>query len=240
MNIFEDDRIKFLMLCIIIVLQVITVSTIILCSDCFNNVNEQDSNSEIAIVEKNEEKESVTADFLSNVRVDVKGAVKKSGVYELDSNSRVIDAINLAGGLKSNASTKYLNLSKKITDEMVIYVYTNNQVKSMGIKEEVKEECKCPTIDTSICAGSNIIISDKDDSTIIEGNTTNQENSNKVSLNKASKDELMTLSGVGESKALAIIEYRDNNGGFKALEDIMNVSGIGEALYNKIKDYITL
>lgn len=240
MNIFEDDRIKFLMLCIIIVLQVITVSTIILCSDCFNNVNEQDSNSEIAIVEKNEEKESVTADFLSNVRVDVKGAVKKSGVYELDSNSRVIDAINLAGGLKSNASTKYLNLSKKITDEMVIYVYTNNQVKSMGIKEEIKEECKCPTIDTSICAGSNIIISDKDDSTIIEGNTTNQENSNKVSLNKASKDELMTLSGVGESKALAIIEYRDNNGGFKALEDIMNVSGIGEALYNKIKDYITL
>lgn len=240
MNIFEDDRIKFFMLCIIIVLQVITVSTIILCCDCLNNVNEQDSNSEIAIVEKNEEKESVTVDFLSNVRVDVKGAVKKSGVYELDSNSRVIDAINLAGGLKSNASTKYLNLSKKITDEMVIYVYTNNQVKSMGIKEEVKEECKCPTIDTSICAGSNIIISDKDDSTIIEGNTTNQENSNKVSLNKASKDELMTLSGVGESKALAIIEYRDNNGGFKVLEDIMNVSGIGESLYNKIKDYITL
>ena len=240
MNIFEDDRIKFFMLCIIIVLQVITVSTIILCSDCFNNVNEQESNSEIAIVEKNEEKESVTVDFLSNVRVDVKGAVKKSGVYELDSNSRVIDAINLAGGLKSNASTKYLNLSKKITDEMVIYVYTNNQVKSMGIKEEVKEECKCPTIDTSICAGSNIIVSDKDDSTIIEGNTTNQENSNKVSLNKASKDELMTLSGVGESKALAIIEYRDKNGCFKVLEDIMNVSGIGEALYNKIKDYITL
>lgn len=240
MNIFEDDRIKFFMLCIIIVLQVITVSTIILCSDCFNNVNEQESNSEIAIVEKNEEKESVTVDFLSNVRVDVKGAVKKSGVYELDSNSRVIDAINLAGGLKSNASTKYLNLSKKITDEMVIYVYTNNQVKSMGIKEEVREECKCPTIDTSICAGSNIIISDKDDSTIIEGNITNQENSNKVSLNKASKDELMTLSGVGESKALAIIEYRDNNGGFKALEEVMNVSGIGEALYNKIKDYITL
>ena len=240
MNIFEDDRIKFFMLCIIIVLQVITVSTIILCSDCFNNVNEQESNSEIAIVEKNEEKESVTVDFLSNVRVDVKGAVKKSGVYELDSNSRVIDAINLAGGLKSNASTKYLNLSKKITDEMVIYVYTNNQVKSMGIKEEIKEECKCPTIDTSICAGSNIIVSDKDDSTIIEGNTTNQENSNKVSLNKASKDELMTLSGVGESKALAIIEYRDNNGGFKVLEEVMNVSGIGEALYNKIKDYITL
>lgn len=240
MNIFEDDRIKFLMLCIIIVLQVITVSTIILCSDCFNNVNEQESNSEIAIVEKNEEKESVTVDFLSNVRVDVKGAVKKSGVYELDSNSRVIDAINLAGGLKSNASTKYLNLSKKITDEMVIYVYTNNQVKSMGIKEEIKEECKCPTIDTSICAGSNIIVSDKDDSTIIEGNTTNQENSNKVSLNKASKDELMTLSGVGESKALAIIEYRDNNGGFKVLEEVMNVSGIGESLYNKIKDYITL
>lgn len=240
MNIFEDDRIKFFMLCIIIVLQVITVSTVVLCNDCFNDGDKQENNSEIAIVEKKEENISDNVEVLSNIRVDVKGAVKKAGVYELDRNSRVIDAINLAGGFKSNASTKYLNLSKKISDEMVIYVYTTNQVKSMGIKEEIKEECNCPTVDTSICAGSNIIVSDKNNNTNVEENKNETEGSNKVSLNKASKEELMTLSGIGESKALAIIEYRSKNNGFKVLEDIMNVSGIGESLYNKIKDNITL
>ena len=241
MNIFEDDRIKFFMLCIIIVLQVITVSTVVLCNDCFNDGDKQENNSEIAIVEKKEENISDNVEVLSNIRVDVKGAVKKAGVYELDRNSRVIDAINLAGGFKSNASTKYLNLSKKISDEMVIYVYTTNQVKSMGIKEEIKEECNCPTIDTSICAGSNIIVSDKNNNTNnVEENKNETEGSNKVSLNNASKEELMTLSGIGESKALAIIEYRSKNNGFKVLEDIMNVSGIGESLYNKIKDNITL
>ena len=240
MNIFEDDRIKFFMLCIIIVLQVITVSTVVLCNDCFNDGDEQENNSKIAIVEKKEENISGNVEVLSTIRVDVKGAVKKAGVYELDRNSRVIDAINLAGGFKSNASTKYLNLSKKISDEMVIYVYTTNQVKSMGIKEEIKEECNCPTIDTSICAGSNIIVSDKNNNTNVEENKNETEGSNKVSLNKASKEELMTLSGIGESKALAIIEYRSKNNGFKVLEDIMNVSGIGESLYNKIKDNITL
>lgn len=240
MNIFEDDRIKFFMLCIIIVLQVITVSTVVLCNDCFNDGDEQENNSEIAIVEKKEENISDNVEVLSTIRVDVKGAVKKAGVYELDRNSRVIDAINLAGGFKSNASTKYLNLSKKISDEMVIYVYTTNQVKNMGIKEEIKEECNCPTIDTSICAGSNIIVSDKNNNTNVEENKNEAEGSNKVSLNNASKEELMTLSGIGESKALAIIEYRSKNNGFKVLEDIMNVSGIGESLYNKIKDNITL
>lgn len=240
MNIFEDDRIKFFMLCIIIVLQVITVSTVVLCNDCFNDGDKQENNSEIAIVEKKEENISDNVEVLSNIRVDVKGAVKKAGVYELDRNSRVIDAINLAGGFKSNASTKYLNLSKKISDEMVIYVYTTNQVKSMGIKEEIKEECNCPTVDTSICAGSNIIVSDKNNNTNVEENKNEAEGSNKVSLNNASKEELMTLSGIGESKALAIIEYRSKNNGFKVLEDIMNVSGIGESLYNKIKDNITL
>lgn len=240
MNIFEDDRIKFFMLCIIIVLQVITVSTVVLCNDCFNDGDKQENNSEIAIVEKKEENISDNVEVLSNIRVDVKGAVKKAGVYELDRNSRVIDAINLAGGFKSNASTKYLNLSKKISDEMVIYVYTTNQVKSMGIKEEIKEECNCPTVDTSICAGSNIIVSDKNNNTNVKENKNETEGSNKVSLNNASKEELMTLSGIGESKALAIIEYRSKNNGFKVLEDIMNVSGIGESLYNKIKDNITL
>lgn len=231
MSFLEDEKINKILLVIIILLQIITISIVVLCSNCYKKEEEKKVSEDISIVEDVEIVDDLVV--TENVRVDVKGAVKTPGVYELDSNSRVIDAIKLAGGVKSSASTKYLNLSKKVSDEMVIYVYTSNQIKNMNINENIIEECNCPTIDTSSCAGSNIITS-------IGDSTVKDDNTNKVSLNNASKDELMTLTGIGESKALAIIEYRDNNGGFKVLEDIMNVSGIGESAYNKIKDYITL
>lgn len=195
-------------------------------------------------------KEEVT---ITKISVDVKGAVKKPGVYELDFGSRVNDAIKAAGGLKSNASTKYLNLSKKINDETVIKVYTENQIKNMSVAYEVKEECECPTQEIIDCAGASIIedsskdSNDKQDYVIenevkedVKDEQNNEVSDNKVSINNATKDELMTLKGIGEAKALAIIEYREKNNGFKVLEDIMNVSGIGEAAFNKIKDSITL
>ena len=70
--------------------------------------------------------------------------------------------------------------------------------------------------------------------------TSNEEKNQKVNINKASKEELMTLSKIGESKALAIIEYRETNGNFKSIEDIKNVSGIGDKLFEEIKEYITV
>ncbi len=184
-----------------------------------------------------EEKEDDVTIEDTEIIVDVKGAVKNPGIYKLSSTSRISDAISLAGGLKSNASTKYLNLSKKITDEMVIYVYTTTQIKNMNIVSQVQEECSCSTSDISSCAGSNIITNGDDSN---NEDVSDNKSNNKVSINNGSKEELMTISGIGESKALAIIEYRNTNNGFKTLEDIMNVSGIGEALYNKIKDNITL
>lgn len=235
MKFLDEDKVNKILLGVIILLQIITISVVVLCSDCYKN-EDKDSNDDVKVLSEdisivtNEEK------VVKKISVDVKGAVVNPGVYELDNEDRVIDAIELAGGVKSNASTKYLNLSKTLSDEMIIYVYTNNQIKNMNVKEDIKEECNCSTIDTSSCAGSNIIISSNEDNST----NGNQESADKVSLNNASKEELMTLSGVGESKALAIIEYRSNNGGFKVIEDIMNVSGIGESLYNKIKDYITL
>ena len=71
-------------------------------------------------------------------------------------------------------------------------------------------------------------------------NKQTQEENSKVNINKATKEEIMTLSGIGESKALAIIKYREENNGFKDISEIMNVSGIGEALFNKIKEFITI
>lgn len=200
---------------------------------CDDELVEEEIIGEVS-VEKSEV-ETIIED--SEIVVDVKGAVINPGIYKLNSDSRISDAIELAGGLKSNASTKYLNLSKKITDEMVIYVYTTTQIKNMDITPQVQEECSCSTSDISSCAGANVIINGESSNS--EDTSNNQLNS-KVSINKGSKEELMTVSGIGESKALAIIEYRNANNGFKSLEDIMNVSGIGEALYNKIKDSITL
>ena len=184
--------------------------------------------------EVKEEKEEI---FIEKLKVDIKGQVLNPGVYELDNNSRIIDVINKAGGLLDTANTEYINLSKKIKDEMIIIIYSNNEIEKF--KETKKEiiyieyECICP---------DNI-----NDSCINESDTVNtngivKENSsdNKVSINLGTLEELMTLSGIGESKAKSIIEYREKNGEFKNLEDLMNVSGIGESAYSKIKDNIKL
>ena len=158
----------------------------------------------------------------------------------MNNGDRVIDVINKAGGLKEEANTEYINLSKKLVDEMIIIIYSNNQVDKF--KEEEKEiiyieyECKCPDNINDTCIS-------KDDTVNTNGvkeESSTEVKDNLVSINKGTIDELMTLSGIGESKAKAIIEYRETNGEFKSLEDIMNVSGIGESAYSKIKDNIKL
>lgn len=170
--------------------------------------------------------------------VDVKGAVKKPGVYELVSGSRVIDAITKSGGLNKDADTSIINLSKKLADGNVIIIYTKNKIEELHkqevIIEYIEKECKCPDNSNSACI-------DKDDVIIEDNNEDIKDTSpSKVSLNTASKEELMTISGIGESKAADIIKYRNANGEFKTIEDIKNVKGIGDALFEKIKKYITI
>ena len=158
----------------------------------------------------------------SYITIDIKGNVKKPGVYKLEEGSIVQDAITAAGGLKKYSYTKNINLAMKLKDEMVIYIYKNSEID----KKEVKTDVTCTT---------NII-------EIIEPTTStisNESTSNIVNINKASLEELMTLTGVGESKAKAIIEYRNKNS-FNSIEDIMNVAGIGESAFAKIKDSITV
>lgn len=155
--------------------------------------------------------------------VDVKGAVKKPGVYEMSSSDRVVDAIKMAGGLKSNASTNNINLSKTVSNEMVIYVFTKSEITT---KVASSVPCECETITVNNCVNN--------------GESNDNSTSDKVNINKAGKEELMKLNGLGESKAEAIITYRNNNGVFKTIEDIKNVSGIGDALFDKIKDFITV
>ena len=192
---------------------------------------------------KDEKKEE---HVIETIKIDIKGAVINPGVYELEIGSRVKDAINSAGGLSENANVEYINLSKQLKDEMVIIIYTNEYIEKYKNNEVetiyIKYECDCPDqINDACITENNVMNENKNNKEVKKDNTNNNEISNdKISINTGTIDELMTLSGIGESKAKAIIEYRETNGEFKTLEDIMNVSGIGEAAYSKIKDNIKL
>lgn len=176
-----------------------------------------------------------TTHSTQKIKIDIKGEVNKPGVYELEDNNRVVDAIKKAGDLTKKADTSSINLSKKLYDEMVIVIYSKDQVKKIEQtkKDETKanEECKQNNnkIQNDACIDKN--------STVSNNNTPQK---NKININTAALDELETLPGVGETKARAIIEYRSENGKFEKIEDIKNVSGIGDALFEKIKDYITV
>lgn len=161
-----------------------------------------------------------------SIFIDIKGAVKKPGVYETDENSKVIDAITLAGGLKSNADTSNINLSQHLKDEMVIYIFTENELKKSDEKIACDTTCKTEVIEVNNCTEKTSSINNEKDDKLIN-------------INTASKEELMSLSGIGEAKADAIIAYR-NEKQFATIEDIMEVSGIGESVFATIKDSITV
>lgn len=166
------------------------------------------------------------------IKVEIKGAVNNPGVYELETGKRVEDVIKLSGGLKKNADVSNTNLSKNLVDEMVIIIYTKDEINSMTTGNTtikyIDKECICPVIENNSCI-SDVVTNFE----IIE------EASNKISLNKATLEELMTLKGIGESKAKSIIEYREKTP-FKSIEELLNVKGIGKAMFEKIKANISI
>lgn len=166
-----------------------------------NNSNEQQ-------LEKNE-----------NIIVHVSGAVNKEGIVELKNNSRIIDAIDKAGGLKDEADITNINLAYIIEDGMKIHIPSKEEKESTIIVES--------NIDPGTVEQSNEIKS-------------NNNKKLKININTATKTDLETLPGIGESTALKIIEYRKEKGKFKLIEDIKQVNGIGENKFNKIKELITV
>lgn len=215
------------------------VFVLILC--LFSIIYIYSSNVSVDIVDaSNIEKEDVVN---YNYYVEIKGEVVNPGVYEVSSNDRINDVIKKAGGLTKNAEISLINLSKKVVDEMNIIIYSKSEVKTATdklnkekevvevIKEiEVEKECICPKVDVT-CSYKN--------DAVIEVDSSNESNSNLVNINTATKEELMTITGIGESKANNIIEYRKNNK-FSKIEDIKNISGIGDSVFEKIKEYITI
>lgn len=217
-----------------IVILIIIILSIYFSLKYTENIKKED----VIVEDKNKEEDKVSEEKNNYYYVDVKGAVNNPGVYKLEEDKRVIDAINLAGGLRDDSDTSVINLSKKIKDEMCIVIYTKDELdkyksESLNISEKLTNIEK------------NHIINDEFNDALIEDENNDSQSiisniNSKVSINFASKEELLTLTGIGESKADAIIKYREENGEFKSIEDIKNVSGIGDALYEKIKDNITL
>lgn len=215
-------------------------------SICFsyNKLTKKDEK-EIIFLEEEKKEEIVEEEVekICYVSVDIKGEVINPGLYQVECDSRVQDVIDKAGGITKYGDTSTINLSKKVIDEMVIIIYSKKEnTPTIHKKEEILKQESCIS-KTEI---KNDACIEKED---LEGNTQNEDNkevisdtpvNNLISLNKATKEELMTLSGIGESKANNIIKYRTENGGFKSLEEIKNVKGIGDSIFEKIKNSITL
>lgn len=189
-------------------------------------------------LEKVEESSNVSEE--KYILVDIKGEVKKPGVYKLKENSRVIDAINASGGLTKKAYTKYINLSKILKDENVIIVNSTSEIKKVSSGNNITEvKINNNSKNSASISESELITNDNEKSE--EDNTGNSLEGNiKVNINTATKEELMKLSNIGESKAEKIIDYRTANGNFNTIEDIKKVSGIGDKLYDSIKENITV
>jgi len=151
------------------------------------------------------------------IYIHICGAVKHEGVYEMAEQSRLIDAIERAGGLTEEACADAVNQAAVLYDEQYIYIPTKDEVGSndqAGVEADNKLKMN---------VGSQGMSGD-----------------DKVNINNADVQVLMTLTGIGEVKAKSIIEYRESNGRFESCEEIKKVKGIGEASYQKIKDEITV
>ncbi len=185
-------------------------------SSIFSQIEQEEmiSNIDEPLVEDNTEiKEIPKEELVEYLFVHVCGAVQKSGVYELQKNARLYMAIELAGGFTEEAAKEYHNLARIVEDGERIYILTKEELSQLSMKEQVEGETK--------------------QEGFVEENQV-------VNLNTASIEELMTLSGIGESKAKSIIEYRTKVGKFQSIDELMNISGIGEAMFERVKNNITI
>ena len=151
---------------------------------------------------------------VGNIKVYITGEVKQSGVYELKKGSRVMDLIKIAGGVTKDGDIRELNPARPLKD---------------GESVAVPKKDSMETTETKDAVVNNI--------NTFQGGKTKD---GKININKATQPELMELPGIGEVKAQAIIDYREENGSFISIEDIKEVSGIGDKTFEKIKDKITV
>jgi competence protein ComEA len=153
------------------------------------------------------------------IMVDVKGAVKNPGVVEVKADMRVKDAVNLCGGFSPDADTNDVNLAQSVKDQMVIYV------------SKIGEEKKTQVAGTVQGDNSNGNTGEASNQSVGDTGT--------VDINQATVEDFQKLNGIGQKKAEKIVQYREQNGPFKSVDDLKNVSGIGEKTIDNFKDSVT-
>lgn len=213
MKLFNEKRkiiILFVVICCLITILIIAFfnsysskyESITENEDFFIN-SEKENNENDEIKNENVKKEK------NLIAIHIAGAVKKEGVIEIEENSRIVDAIEKAGGLTKDADLTDVNLAYSVKDGQKIYI------------PSVKDKEKATIVSSGMGESEEISSEEK-----------------MVNINTATQTQLEELSGIGPSTASSIISYRQEKGNFKSIDEIKNVSGIGEAKYNKIKENI--
>lgn len=178
--------------------------------------------------ENTEENGNTTQEEQEMIVVHVSGAVNKEGIVELEENSRISDAIDKAEGLKENANTKNINLAFRLEDGMKIYIPTIEET-----AEEMAQENTNDKTQNYVTSSGGVVQEESSTSTSSE-----EQKTGKININTATQTELETLPGIGPATSLKIVNYRKENGNFQSIEQIKEVSGIGNAKYENIKDLI--
>ena len=190
-------------------------------------VNKEETNKEGENINNNDEKNIIVEEMQKEIIVvHISGAVAKEGIVEVSLGKRISDVIEKAGGLLENANLDKINLAFKVEDGMKIHIPTN---------EEVEKEILNQYQDNRYVYDENVIQNSSNNSVKSNNKKSNNE---KININTATEEKLDELPEVGESTAKKIITYRNKNGKFKSIEDIKNVSGIGDAKFEQIKDFI--
>ncbi len=162
------------------------------------------------------------------IYVDVCGAVANPGVFQLAAGSRVFQAIEAAGGYLPKAALTCVNRAGVLTDGQQLYILTQEEMERQGLDPAEMAGASDEQMNGSAGTGQNT------------GMTAQVQQDNRININTADEAQLTTLTGIGATRAQAIIAYREENGPFAAIEDIMNVQGIKEGTFAKIKDEIVV
>ena len=175
------------------------------------SATESESETETVTLQVDDDSIDTDSAVIKDIKVYVCGAVQRPDVYEISADSRIVDAVSAAGGFAIDAYPEAMNLAETVSDGSRIYVPTKEEVDALAVVYS----------DTGSGSGG-----------------TTSDSTGRVNINTATLEELTTLPGIGDTRARAIIDYREQNGAFGNIEDIMQVTGIKEKSFSKIKDSI--
>ncbi len=211
---FRNNKIIYILASVVAIIICIIV--------CFfidkNNQYNENTIIETSVIQENNNIQQVNESVNNKLYIHISGEVNCPGVIEINNGSRIIDVIESAGGLTANADTSNVNLAYQVEDGQKIVI--------PSISDKDKE----------LSEGVNNSIIQNDDGGAVMADT--NENNLKININKATQSELESITGIGSSTASKIIEYRKLHGKFNKIEDIKNVSGIGNAKFEGLKDQI--